>query len=69
MRPQVPFDATTTNSEVFRGWQLPAAQKAIGLEIGGDRMFTLIPKNAPAPYTGKQVWPRLFNSVEIIPSV
>lgn len=33
MRPSLPFDGTTTNREMFKGWQLPPRRPALGVQV------------------------------------
>lgn len=56
MRAQVPFEGTTTTRDAFQGWKLPPSFPAIGLEIVGDRMHTLIPRGASLPASGSHVF-------------
>jgi len=34
MRASLPFDGTTTNREMFKGWQLPPHRPALGVQVG-----------------------------------
>ena len=36
MRPSLAFDGTTTNREMFKGWQLPARRPALGIQVRRD---------------------------------
>jgi Hsp70 protein len=56
LRPNMPFEGTTTSRDMFRGWQLPPSFPGIGLELFGDRMHTLIPRGCKLPYTGRHVF-------------
>lgn len=56
MRPQVPFEGTSTTRDAFQGWKLPPSFPAIGLEIVGDRMHTLIPRGANLPASASHVF-------------
>jgi hypothetical protein len=61
MRAHVPFQGSTESRDAFKGWQLPPAFPGIGLEILGDRMYTLIPRGATLPFTGKHVFSTVHN--------
>eukprot|EP00798_Chlamydomonas_sp_ICE-L_P013343 gene13343-19184_t len=56
MRPALPFDGTTTNREMFKGWQLPPKRPALGIQMVGDVAYVLIPANAPVPAMGRQTF-------------
>ncbi len=56
MRPSMPFDGTTTNREMFKGWQLPPRRPALGIQMMGDVAYVLIPANAPIPAVGRQIF-------------
>jgi molecular chaperone DnaK (HSP70) len=66
MRPSLAFDGTTTNREMFKGWQLPPRRPALGIQMHGDVAFVLIPGNAPVPAIGRQVFTTVHhNQTEI----
>lgn len=48
---------TTTSREEFKGWQLPATRGSLGIATAGDKMHVLIPAQAHAPCSVKQVLP------------
>lgn len=56
MRPSLPFDGSTTNRDMFKGWQLPPKRPALGVQMVGDAAYVLIPANAPVPAMGRQVF-------------
>ncbi|GFR51504.1 hypothetical protein Agub_g13919 [Astrephomene gubernaculifera] len=66
MLPSVPFDASSTYKQQFRGWRLPPRRPALGVQLRGDRAYTLIPAEAPLPAVGKQVFTTVHdNQTEI----
>ena len=38
MQPSLAFDGTTTNREMFKGWQLPPRRPALGIQMAGDQV-------------------------------
>ncbi|KAJ9520190.1 hypothetical protein QJQ45_030109 [Haematococcus lacustris] len=66
MRPSLPFDGSTTHREMFKGWQLPPQRPALGVQMLGDKVYTLIPANAPIPALGRQIFTTVHdNQTEI----
>ena len=50
----------------FKGWRLPPRRPALGVQMTGDRAFTLIPADAPLPAVGRQVFTTVHdNQAEI----
>ena len=39
MRPSLPFDGTTTNREMFQGWQLPPKRPGLGVQVNGGMVY------------------------------
>lgn len=60
MLASLPFDGTTTNREMFQGWQLPPSRPALGVQMVGNLAYVLIPANADIPSCGKQVCERVL---------
>ncbi|KAG2447656.1 hypothetical protein HYH02_007572 [Chlamydomonas schloesseri] len=56
MRPSAPFDGASTYKQEFKGWRLPPRRPALGVQMAGDRAYTLIPADAPLPAVGRQVF-------------
>ncbi|KAG2491097.1 hypothetical protein HYH03_010541 [Edaphochlamys debaryana] len=66
MRPSAPFDGSSTYKHEYRGWKLPPRRPALGVQMVGDRTYTLIPADAPLPAQGKQVFTTVHdNQTEI----
>ena len=42
MRPSLAFDGTTTNREMFKGWQLPARRPALGIQVRGSQKNNVV---------------------------
>ncbi|GIL93840.1 hypothetical protein Vretimale_205 [Volvox reticuliferus] len=66
MRPSASFEGSSTYSQDYRGWKLPARRPALGVQMQGDRTYVLIPTQAALPAAGKQLFTTVHdNQTEI----
>lgn len=47
---------TTTNKDMFKGWELPKKRPTIGIAMVGDQQHVLIPSTLTVPCHGKQIF-------------
>lgn len=47
---------TTTNKDMFRGWELPKKRPTVGIAMVGDQQHVLIPSTLTVPCHGKQIF-------------
>ncbi|GLC33976.1 hypothetical protein PLESTB_000824500 [Pleodorina starrii] len=66
MRPSAAFEGSSTYSQDYRGWKMPARRPALGVQMKGDRTYVLIPADAQLPAAGKQIFTTVHdNQTEI----
>jgi len=47
---------TTTNKDMFKGWELPKKRPTVGIAMVGDQQHVLIPSTLTVPCHGKQIF-------------
>eukprot|EP00516_Mucochytrium_quahogii_P011787 CAMPEP_0203786080 /NCGR_PEP_ID=MMETSP0100_2-20121128/1404_1 /ASSEMBLY_ACC=CAM_ASM_000210 /TAXON_ID=96639 /ORGANISM=" , Strain NY0313808BC1" /LENGTH=404 /DNA_ID=CAMNT_0050688295 /DNA_START=127 /DNA_END=1337 /DNA_ORIENTATION=+ len=69
LTPSGGFSGTTTNSDTFKGWQLPKQRLSLGLETVNNAFHVMIPKQKLLPATHTEVFTTVSenqHTVEIV---